>query len=230
MIAVPKQKSERNRPSRVESAYSELKRRIMDNAYPPNRRFLENELARDLGMSRTPVREALIRLEKDGLIELTPRHGMRVLPLSPDDMREIYEALTCLETTAAEMFARRKPDDKTLRPMEKAVADMESALRKHDLDAWAEADERFHRYLLEQCGNRRIAAMAFGVWDIVHRARVLTLRLLPPPTKSNEEHRELVEALRKGDGKLARQVHERQRNRASMAIVEVLGRFHLNDL
>jgi DNA-binding GntR family transcriptional regulator len=230
MIAAPKHMSKQPRVSRVDTAYSELKRRIMDNAYPPNRRYLENELAAELGMSRTPVREALIRLEKDGLIELTPRHGMRVLPLSPEDMREIYEALTCLETAAAEMFAERKPDDKILRPMEKAVADMEAALDKHDLDSWAEADERFHRYLLEQCGNNRIAAMAFGEWDIVHRARVLTMRLLPPPSKSTEEHRTLLEALRQGNGKLARRIHDRQRRRASKAIVEILGRFHLNDL
>lgn len=218
------------RTSRVEIAYRELKRRIMDNAYPPNGRVLESQLAEDLEMSRTPVREALIRLEKDGLIELTPRHGMRVLPLSAADMREIYDALTCLETTAAEMFAQSKPGAKMLKPMEDAVADMEKALARHDLDAWADADERFHRHLLENCGNRRIAAMAFGVWDVIHRARLLTLRLLPLPTQSNAEHRNLLKALHAGDPEAARKIHQRQRIRASQAIVGALERFHLNDL
>lgn len=219
-----------SRVSLVDSAYRELKRRIMDNVYAPNSRFLEGDLADDLGMSRTPVREALIRLEKDGLIELTPRHGMRVLPLSAEDMRDIYDALTCLESTAAEMLARRKPGPDLLSSMEKAVTDMDDALARHDLDAWADADERFHRSLLENCGNRRIAAMAFGVWDVIRRARVLTLRLLPPPTQSNIEHRNLLDAVRAGDPKTARAIHERQRIRASRAIVDVLERFRLNDL
>ncbi len=218
------------RLTRVEIAYSELKSRIMDNLYPPNRRYLESELAEELGMSRTPVREALIRLEKDGLIELTPRHGMRVVPLSADDMREINEALTCLETAAAEMFARQRPSAEALIPLERAVHDMEVALDQLDLEAWANADERFHRYLLEKCGNRRIADMAFGVWDIVHRARMLAVRLLPAPVKSTKEHRELLEALRKSDPQAARSVHERQRVRANRELIRVLERTYLQGI
>ncbi len=220
----------KRRTTRVEIAYGELKKRIMDNMYPPNRRYLESELADELGMSRTPVREALIRLEKDGLIELTPRHGMRVMPLSADDMREINEALTCLETAAAEMFARQRPTAEDLKPLEQAVVDMEAALERLDLEAWANADERFHRYLLEKCGNRRIAEMAFGVWDIVHRARMLAVRLLPAPVKSTKEHRELLEALRKCDPQAARTVHERQRVRANLELIRVLGRSYLQGI
>jgi DNA-binding GntR family transcriptional regulator len=218
------------RLSLVESAYTELKRRIVDNVYPPNQRILEQELAEDLGMSRTPVREALIRLEKDGLIELIPRQGMRVLPLSIEDMKHIYEALTCLEPAAAEMFAKRKPDADELVPLKQAVRDMDQALADQDLDAWAEADERYHRYLLEHCGNPRIAAMALGVMDVVRRARLLSLRLLPPPMQSNKEHAALVVALQQGDYHTAREIHERQRRRASKAIIEALQRFHLNDI
>jgi DNA-binding GntR family transcriptional regulator len=218
------------RLTRVEMAYAELKSRIMDNLYPPNRRYLESELAVELGMSRTPIREALIRLEKDGLIELTPRHGMRVVPLSADDMREINEALACLETAAAEMFARQRPSAEDLAPLEQAVQDMETALEHLDLEAWANADERFHRTLLEKCGNRRISDMAFGVWDIVHRARMLAVRLLPAPVKSTKEHRELLEALRKCDPEAARTVHKRQRARATRELVRVLGRSYLQGI
>ena len=82
-------------------AYRVLRRRILDNEMPPNAQYLEQELANALGMSRTPVREALIRLSEERLVEIRPRHGARVLPVSVDDMREIYEMMTELEALAA---------------------------------------------------------------------------------------------------------------------------------
>ena len=95
--------------SLVDAAYEQIRRRILDNAWPPGHRALEQEVALALGMSRTPVREALMRLQAEGLVEVIPRHGMRVLPVSPNDMREIYQILTALECMAAELLAQRKP-------------------------------------------------------------------------------------------------------------------------
>ena len=71
------------RRSLVDQAYREIKQRLMGNLYPPNLQILEQDLAVQLGMSRTPVREALIRLEREGLVEIIPRRGMRVVPISP---------------------------------------------------------------------------------------------------------------------------------------------------
>jgi DNA-binding GntR family transcriptional regulator len=91
--------------SLVDAAYEQIRRRILDNAWPPGHRALEQEVALALGMSRTPVREALMRLQAEGLVEVIPRHGMRVLPVSPTDMREICQILTALECMAAELLA-----------------------------------------------------------------------------------------------------------------------------
>ena len=71
----------------VEQAYRLIRQRILDNVYPAGYRALEREFAAELGLSRTPVREALLRLQAEGLIELIPRHGARVLPVSAVDMR-----------------------------------------------------------------------------------------------------------------------------------------------
>src|SRR5664279_1680646 len=81
----------------VEQAYRAIRQPIVDNVYPPGYRALELEFADDLKISRTPVREALQRLQAEGLVEIIPRHGARVLPVSPDDMREIYQVLIALE-------------------------------------------------------------------------------------------------------------------------------------
>jgi DNA-binding GntR family transcriptional regulator len=125
----------------VERAYQEVRSRILENLWPPGYTALEQEVALALGMSRTPVREALIRLHQEGLIELAPRRGMRVLPVSAKDMREIYEIFMSLECTAAELLAKRKPSLAELSPLVDATKNMEIALSRDDLDAWAKADE-----------------------------------------------------------------------------------------
>src|SRR5215510_15874941 len=117
----------RERPSRtsfVDKAYREIRRRILDNEYPPAHQVLEQELAADLGMSRTPVREALVRLQNERFVQLIPRHGMRVVPLSLQDLRDMYEVLTSLELTAIERLARSVLDDQSIGAIEKALDDM----------------------------------------------------------------------------------------------------------
>lgn len=221
-------KTQRN--SLVERAYQAIKRRIMDNAYPPGLQVLEQELALQLGMSRTPVREALIRLEREGLVEIVPRRGMRVVPISLSDMREIYEVITCLEARAAERLAGRKPAPADIQPMIDAAAAMERALAENDLSAWAAADEHFHTHLLEACGNRRLAQMAGTIADQVHRARMATLRMRPLPSRSNEDHRNLIEAVLAGDAQKAYDIHHGHRRRAMELLSDILQRFNLSQL
>ena len=228
MKAKPRERAEA--ASLVDSAYREIRRRILDNAWPPGHHALEQALALELGMSRTPVREALIRLSNEGLVEVVPRHGMRVLPVSAADMKEIYEILTSLEATAAELAARRKPSAAELAPLEKATRDMDRALRKGELDAWAEADERHHRHLIELCGNRRLAQIVYNTWDRAHRARMFTLRLRPKPTASTAEHLAVVDAIRRGDAVAARELHRQHRERGSRELLSILDRYRVSQV
>ncbi len=212
----------RQRLSQSERAYQELKRRILDNEMPAGFQALEQELAELLGMSRTPVREALIRLAKEGIVEVRPRHGMRILPISVADMREIYEILTGLESTAAEIVAERGLDHDSLGTLRRAVEDMDSALADDDLRAWAEADERFHNLLVEFSGNERLRAWVNTCRDQAHRARMATLRLRPKPVDSNKDHAAVVDAIERQDGEAARRLHHQHRRRAGAMLVELL--------
>jgi len=221
---------ERSGASLVEHAYRAIRQRILDNVWAPGYQALEQALALELGMSRTPVREALIRLQTEGLVEVVPRHGMRVLPVSPSDMQEIYEILTSLEAMAAELVARRRPSAAELAPLERASRDMEKALKKDDLDAWAEADERYHRQLIELCGNRKLAGIVYNYWDRAHRARMFTLRLRPKPVNSTREHLAVVEAIRRGDAIAARDLHRAHRERGSRELTEILQRCRLSQV
>jgi DNA-binding GntR family transcriptional regulator len=213
--------------SMVESAYEQLRQRILDNAWPPGYRALEHEVALELGMSRTPIREALMRLQNEGLVEVIPRHGMHVLPVSPTDMREIYQILTALECMAAELLASRKPGDKELKPLVDATKAMDKALKADDLEAWAASDERFHAQLVQLAGNRQLQATVLNYWDRAHRARMFTLRLRPKPVNSTKEHMQMVERLRAGDAAGAAAVTRAHRERASRELVGLFERFKL---
>ncbi len=216
--------------SYVQQAYRTVKRRILENHYPPGQQVLEQELADDLGMSRTPVREALIRLHEEGLVELIPRRGMRVVPLAPGDMQEIYEVLTALEVAAVELAARRHLNPEALQPLEEALQAMETRLAADDLDGWARADVRFHQALITLSGNKRLIGMAATLADQVHRARMITLRLRPRPDRSIREHREVLEALRSGEGDRAGRAHRRHRRNAARLLLDLLNYYRLPHL
>ncbi|MEM8815150.1 MAG: GntR family transcriptional regulator [Pseudomonadota bacterium] len=220
----------RSKTSLVERAYEQIKQRILNNDYSPGYQALEKDVAEDLGMSRTPVREALIQLKHEGLVELIPRRGMKVVPVVAEDMQEIYDVLTSLESMAAELLARRQPDSDVLEPMKAATRDMVDALEDNDLDAWAAADERFHRALIDLCGNRRLASMANTVRDQGYRARMVTLRLRDKPFASADEHERVLKAIEEGDWQTARDVHYEHRKRASRELTGILRKYRLPQL
>ena len=205
-----------------EVAFAELRRRIFDNELPAGFQATEQEVANLLEMSRTPVREALIRLAAEGLVEVRPRHGMRVLPVSADDMKEIYEILTSLESTAAYLVAARGISDEELYEMRAAVDSMERALAEDDLTAWSVADERFHQLLVTYCGNERLTQLVETFKGQAHRVRMLTLKLRQKPVKSNADHAALVDAIERGDADEAHRIHRAHRENAGKILVGIL--------
>jgi DNA-binding GntR family transcriptional regulator len=227
---VPQKQLAAARSGLVEQAYRSIRQRILDNVYPAGHRALEQEFADGLNLSRTPVREALLRLQAEGLLELIPRHGARVLPVSADDMREIYEVLTALESMAAELVTRRKPTAAELKPLSGASRDMVTALKADDLEAWARADEHFHRQLLEMAGNAILMQTVQLLWDRAHRARMVTLRLRPRPVHSTREHNAIVEAIRAGDPEATVRLYRSHRQRASDELLAILARTGLGSV
>lgn len=223
-------RGKRPKESRTEAVYREIKRRILENEYSPGHHALELGLANEFGVSRTPLREALVRLENEGLVEIIPRHGMRVLPMSAEDMLEIYQIMTSLETLAVGIIAERGLREADLKALEAATDDMAKALDTDDLDAWAEADDRFHQIMLDLTKNRRLVNTVNGFWDQTHRAQRLTLRLREKPLRSTTNHRRLIEALRKGDADLARQIHGTQRQKSHEELIDILERYAIRHL
>lgn len=221
----------RHKPmSNSQRALLELSEKIFAGGLAPGSDHLESELAEKLNMSRTLVREAVLMLEGQGLLELRPRKGIRVVPLSPEDMEEVYDVLTELESLATDRAARAAYKEDDLKHLSEAIDDMDVAIANRDLDAWANADDRFHTELVRLGGNIRVETIVHMMSDQVRRARLTTLFTRPLPTKSNEDHRLVYDAIKNGDAKVARETHRDHRMHAKSIIIELLRRHRLRFL
>ena len=193
MLEAPKQKTI------TTQAMEQIRQLIFDGELAAGSDHLESELADRLGMSRTPVREATLMLAQQGLLEVRPRKGVRIATLSLKDMEEIYAILTELESLAAEEAAEKGYSETDLADLKQAIEAMEDALEREDREAWAIADDAFHTELVRLGGNSRVQSIVSMMSNQVRRARAMTLYIRPLPVKSNEDHRAVFDAIRKGD-------------------------------
>jgi len=218
--------------SLVDEAYHALKTAIRDNVFPPGYQAAEPEIARQLGMSRTPVHEAIIRLQEEGLVQVLSRRGILICPISVEDIREIYDVLIAVEGMAAALLAGLPRDTaaSAAEALERETTQMEQALEGGKLLEWAAADERFHELLTELCGNRRLARVAATVRDQSHRARLFTLHLRPLPTASAAEHRRITDAIGVGNEAEAETAARAHRIRARDALLPLLAQYGMRNL
>jgi DNA-binding GntR family transcriptional regulator len=214
-----------------DAAYEAIKVWIQTARVPPGGLIDEADAARQLSMSRTPVREALLRLQAEGFIEIGRGKGIRVLPLSATDMRHIYQVISGLEVVAVSLLARLRPSPKDLRPLTDATSEMERAARDGSIDLWGEADERFHRELMRLSGNPKLHAVGSHLRDLAKRAHMVAVRLQTDAyrTRSTANHKTLIKAILGGDQAAAAH-HMEQRQRGEDALVGVVEKFNLANL
>jgi DNA-binding GntR family transcriptional regulator len=210
--------------SLTERAYRIIKGRIMDATWGPGFNAFEPEIAEQLGFSRTPVREALVRLEEEGLVELVPRRGAYVTALAEDDLSDTYFVLAGLEAMAAELIAKGTNVAPVLQLMSSALLAMDAALERGDLRAWADADADFHHALVNGANNRKLAELASLVTGLAMRARFVTLPYRTTPKKSQSEHHQMMEAISNGDWKLASKIARQHRLNGLQTILKALRR------
>lgn len=213
--------------SQYDLALRQLREMVFSGELNAGSNHFEADLAQRLGMSRTPVREATLTLQAQGLVDVQPRRGMRVLPVEAEDMADIYDVLGVLESLAAKRAAQRGYTAADLGVAYGFIEDMDAALDRRDLDAWAEADQGFHEELVRLSGNPRLIESVARYSDQARRARLLTMPLRPLPTKSNEDHRAVMEAIAQGDHARAQSIHAMHRMNARELIVELIRNYRL---
>ena len=216
--------------SNTDRAVAALRAQIISGDLAPGSDHLETELAEGLGMSRTPVREACRTLAAHGLLDVRPRRGVRIRPISPRDMAEIYDVLTELESLAASYAASKGYSDRELAVLSASILDMETAVERADRLAWANSDDLFHAELVRLGGNSRIIDIVARMVDQVRRARMVTLYIRALPTRSTGDHRAVYEAIRAGHAATARALHHAHRRNAKDTMIALLERHHLTSL
>jgi DNA-binding GntR family transcriptional regulator len=155
-MPVPKRKAAAARTLLRDQAYVRLRDAILDGTLEPGEQLKDAEIAEWLGLSRTPIREALARLEEYGLVETAPNRYTRVTPLSAGDARDAFTVVAALHALAASLGAPRV-EESELATMRKANEDFAAALRANDVDRALAADDRFHAVLVQASANREIA-------------------------------------------------------------------------
>jgi DNA-binding GntR family transcriptional regulator len=196
-MPVPRPSAPPNRTLLREHAFHALRAAIVDGTLVPGERLVDAELCAWLGVSRTPVREALAHLEKTGLVQIKPGSRTVVAPL---DVRAAVEA----QSVAASMHELAARDAVPLLAeahagaMDEANARFERALTNGDVDAAIEADDAFHRVFVELGGNRMVAAILDDVTPLLRRMERVRFAALAGRS-SVAQHRSIVELARAGD-------------------------------
>lgn len=218
--------------SLVDDAYQAMKGAIHDSTFAPGYQASEQEIATRLGMSRTPVHEAAIRLQEEGLVQVLPRKGILIRALAPEDVREIYDVIIAIEGRAAALLAGQAEPDRArvVAELARHTDVMEAARPSGDLAAWGEADAAFHGALVAGAGNRRFNRLIQMTNDQSHRARMLTVKLRRDLDASVSEHRAILAAIGSGDTALAQEHAQAHRERARSELLPLLQSFGFKHL
>lgn len=186
-------------PAAAERAYAYTKELVLSGELPGGHLFSEGDIAERLGVSRTPVHEAFLRLQAEDLLTVVPKRGAVVAPVSPGEAEDVLDAREAIETAAVRRLLRRGDD------LDQAVAELRAALaeqRRHadDLAAFAEADEAFHRAIVAVGGNRITLRFYATLAD---RQRRMNLHALRPAPDYREtilnEHEALIAIIERGE-------------------------------
>jgi DNA-binding GntR family transcriptional regulator len=198
-----------------------LREAILRGDLKPGQKLKQQELADWLGMSATPVREVLRILESEGLLEHTPHKGVYVAEVSPEDSAEITPIRVALEGLAVRMFVSRL-DDSDLDVLEELLSEMEEAWRAMDLVRVRRSNYHFHSAIYTGAGSEILRGLIERLWP---RFATDLLWMIPGRAEESiEQHRAILEALRKREEHLAVQLMTEHITTAGEQIVEFIGR------
>lgn len=192
-----------SRLSFVEQAYQAIKQRIVGGDFGPGTQLNIDALARQLGVSNSPIREALRRLENERWVETIPFRGAFVRPFDQSELADLYELRAMLELSALRKVMPR-PDAGRLESLAKALRDIRTAVRKNDPMAYLAADTRFHQSVVDMAGNERLSEMYA---TLVEQGKCFMLGRGPGSMaryrKGRDQHGAIFDAVSGGDTQAA---------------------------
>ena len=182
--------------------FNTLRRAILRGELKPGERLMEIQLANKLGVSRTPIREAIRKLELEGLVHIIPNKGAFVEGVTLQDVKDIYEIRTLLEGLCARWAAERITQEQ-LEELEEIVFLSDFHYSKENWDQILELDNRFHEMVYEACASKELTRVLRDYHHYLQRIRRITLEEKARAHASINEHRAIAEALKARDARTA---------------------------
>jgi len=168
----------------------------------PGQLYNEIAIAKELNISRTPVREALLELSSKGLVSYLPRKGVQIKKFTKQDVEEIFDLRMAIESFAVQKAVESYSQD--LKRFERILSDQRKAAKNKDYQAFMEADRIFHTTFSKLIKNKRLLSILENLRDLIHLMGIQALDLENRAELVIEEHKQIIEAVRAGDSEKAR--------------------------
>lgn len=183
--------------------FENLRTAILEGDLKAGQRLMEVQLAEQLGVSRTPIREAIRKLELEGLVVMIPRKGAYVANMSFKDLIDVLEIRATLEGLAASLAAERRNDEDVIK-LEKVAKEFEEGVRNADIEIVLKKDVEFHENIFLMANNKKLYHLITSLWEQVHRFRVMYVSNNEASLSLVDEHKRILDAVKNGDCELAK--------------------------
>lgn len=204
-----------------EVIFETLRNAIITGELKPGERLMEVQLAEKMGVSRTPVREAIRKLELEGLVEMLPRKGAHVADLSIKDIMDVLEVRASLDGLATALAAERiKPEQ--VKELKHVQTQFLQYVEKQNLQGTIKKDVEFHDIIYRCSGNEKLIQIANNLREQVYRFRVIYLKDYISPKEIVKEHAEILEAVTERDMEKARRIAEEHIKNQEKAFLKAL--------
>ena len=182
--------------------FKTLREAIITGDLQPGERLMEIKLANELGVSRTPVREAIRKLELEGLVIMTARKGAEVAPINEKDLREVLEIRKSLESLACEL-ACKNVRDSDIRKLRSVNDEICKAVESEDIELITKKDVEFHEIICVATDNRRLIQMLHQLKEHIFRYRFEYIKEMKNKKTIVDEHNRIIDAIAAKDAKRA---------------------------
>jgi DNA-binding GntR family transcriptional regulator len=195
------------RSGRPTEIFATLKRRILQWEYPPSYRFTEDEISKEFGVSRSPVREALRMLEESSLVERAPYRGCTVKQPNLQEIKELYDVRIILETAAVALLAARGLSPALHSELTQTWSTLAQTQSYAEIDSaeLASYDRRFHEALAQATGNQTLVDLLSGINDRLHVIRMLDINTIDRLWATCHQHMQILGSIATGDPTMAQQ-------------------------
>ena len=198
-----------------------LRTAIIGGVLKPGERLMEIQLAEELGVSRTPIREAIRKLEQEGFVEMLPRRGTYVANISIKDVKDVYEIRMALDVLAAGLAAERITDTELV-ALKKQLIRIKNVVEMDEMEKIGEYDWEFHEVLYKASRNGRLVAIINNLREQLTRLRVTTMNYRGRIKDTISEHELLVESIARHNVELAkRRAYEHMRNAEKTLLIAI---------